>query len=94
MRKRSILITARNWQFSFSYKLCRFQNRNLTYNLGQKVGDKLTKLSKIGFSMECFTADFCDFLQKNVKIWLSVGRLGTRYQIQAFQRFSGNFLIS
>ena len=24
-------------------------------NLGQKVGDKFTKLSKIGFSMECFT---------------------------------------
>ena len=36
-------------------------------NLGQKVGDKLTKLSKIGFSMECFTADF---LPKSVKIWL------------------------
>ena len=28
------------------------------YNLEQKVGDKLTKLSKIGFSMECSTADF------------------------------------
>ena len=30
-------------------------------NLGQKVGDKVTKLSKIGFSMECFTTDFLQF---------------------------------
>ena len=30
-------------------------------NLGQKVGDKLMKLSKIGFSMEYFTADFLRF---------------------------------
>ena len=32
-----------------------------SYNLGQKVGDKFTKLNKIGFSMECFTADFLQF---------------------------------
>ena len=31
------------------------------YNLGQNVGDKFTKLSEIGFSMECFTADFLRF---------------------------------
>ena len=31
------------------------------YNLGQKVGDKFTKLSKRGFSMECFTANFLRF---------------------------------
>ena len=58
------------------------------YNLGQKVGDKFTKLSKIGFFMECFTADFLQFLSKNVKILLFGGRLGTRHQIQAFQGFS------
>ena len=28
------------------------------YNLGRNVGDKFTKLSKISFEMECFTADF------------------------------------
>ena len=28
------------------------------------VGDKLTNLSKIGFSMECFTADFWRFFTK------------------------------
>ena len=33
-------------------------------NLGQKVGDKLTKLSKIGFSIERFTADFLRFFTK------------------------------
>ena len=33
-------------------------------NLGQKVGDKLTKLSKIGFSIERFTADFLQFFTK------------------------------
>ena len=34
------------------------------YNLGQRVGDKLTKLSKIHFSMECSTADFLGFFTK------------------------------
>ena len=37
-------------------------------NLPQKVVDKLTKLSKIDFSMECFTADFfCEILPKASK---------------------------
>ena len=43
------------------------------YNRGQKIGDKFTKLSKIGFSMECFTADFLQFFyQKPSKfgIWV------------------------
>ena len=31
---------------------------------------------------------FCDFLPKNVTIWLLGGRLGTHHQIQAFQGFS------
>ena len=34
------------------------------YNLGQKVGDKFTKLSEIGFSMICFTADFLQIFTK------------------------------
>ena len=42
--------------FAFSVEHCRRR-----YNLGQRVGDKVTKLSKIGFSMECFTADFLRF---------------------------------
>ena len=34
-------------------------------NLGQKGGDKFIKLCKIGFSMECLTADFLQFFTKN-----------------------------
>ena len=65
-----------------------FSLANVRYNLRQKVGDKFTKLSKIGFSMDCFTADFWGFFNENVRIWLSGGRLSTRHQIQAFQGFS------
>ena len=46
----------------------------------------------MGFSMECFTADFLQYFTKKRKIWLLVGRLGTHLQIQACQGFSGNFL--
>ena len=39
--------------------------RKTAANNGQKVGDKFTKLSKIGFSMDCFTTDFfATFCQK------------------------------
>ena len=34
------------------------------HNLQQKVGGKFTKLSKIGFSMECPRADFMQFFTK------------------------------
>ena len=34
------------------------------YNLGQRAGEKFTKLGKIGFSMECFTANFLRFFTK------------------------------
>ena len=59
-----------------------------TYSLGQGVRDKFTKLSKIDFSMDCFTADFLRLFTESVKIWLFGGRLGTRHQIQAFQGLS------
>ena len=36
-----------------------------SYNLGQKVVDKFTKLSKTGFSIECFTADILPFFPEN-----------------------------
>ena len=36
------------------------------YNLGQKVADKLTKLSKIGYSKECIRADFLPFFTKKI----------------------------
>ena len=43
------------WSFLFLYT---------AYNLRQKVREKLTKLSKIRFSMECFTADFWQIFTK------------------------------
>ena len=57
------------------------------YNLGQEVVDKLTKLSKKGFSMESFTADLLKFLCESVNIWFLGGRLGTRHQIQVLRGF-------
>ena len=49
----------------------------------------MTKLSKIGFSMDCCTADFLNFfLPKIVKIWFLGGRLGTPHQVRAIQGFS------
>ena len=40
------------------------------YNPGQKIANKFTKLSKIGFCMEFFTAEFLHALNKYVKVWL------------------------
>ena len=34
-------------------------------SLGRGVGDQSTKLSKLDFSLECFTADFLQFFTKN-----------------------------
>ena len=41
----------------FDIRCCYIHSLELN-NLGQKVGDKLTKLSRVGFSMECFTAAY------------------------------------
>ena len=38
-------------------------------NLGQKVGDKSTKLSKIAFSMEFFTTDILQFFNEKRQNW-------------------------
>ena len=49
-------------QITRFYLICKaFKNIKTPYDLRQKVGDKFTKLSKIGFSMECFTAIFLRF---------------------------------
>ena len=58
-----------------------------TYNLAQKIVDKFTKLSKICFSMECFSDTFSVF-RLDVKICLLGERLGTHREIQAFEGFS------
>ena len=59
------------------------------YNLGQRVGDKFTKLSKIGFSMKCFTADFLEFFTKKRQN-LAFGWTGG--YSQSNPRISGIFL--
>ena len=54
----------------------------------KKVVNKFTKLSKIGFCMECFTAGFLCVFHKDVNIWLLGILLGTHHQIQVFQQLS------
>ena len=38
-------------------------------SLGQNIVDKLMKLSKVDFSIECFTVDFLQFSRPTVKIY-------------------------
>ena len=40
------------------------------YNIGQNIVDKSTKLSNIGFFIECFTTHFSQFCSITVKICL------------------------
>ena len=62
-------------------------------NLGLKVGDKLTKLIKIGFPMESFTAAFLRLFTKTCQN-LTFGWTAGHSLSLGFQGFSGNFLIS
>ena len=58
-----------------------FQEHSISnsYNLGQKVGDKFTKLRKIGFSMELFTTDILQFFNEKRQNLTLGGRLGTHH---------------
>ena len=67
----------KNWYLLFVVKYTDGINTFL-YNLGEKVGDKFTKLCKIGFSMQCFTADFllyCTEKRQNLAIGWTAGYL-------------------
>ena len=67
------------------------------YNLGQRVGDKFTKLSKIGFSMECFTANFLQFFTKkhqNLALAWTAGYLPSNPNISGIFLKFPNFLRS
>ena len=69
--------------------MSRVRNENVfpqtILDIGLQINlHKFTKLSKAGFSVERFRADFWRFSSTNVKICLWGGRLGTRHQIQAF----------
>ena len=68
MTKNSFLAEVTFKQLLFNRLGIENFNVRISHNLGQKVGDKFTKLSKIVFSMECFTADFWNFLPINIKI--------------------------
>ena len=57
------------------------------------VVNKSTKLSKVGVSLQCFTADFSQFSSTTIEMWLLTGRLGPCHQFKAFQGFSWNFLF-
>ena len=60
------------------------------YNIGLTIVDKLTKLTKIGFPMECFTADYSQFSIKIVKISLLGGRLVLTINSKHFRSFLKN----
>ena len=49
---------------------------------------KFTNLSKIGFSLECFTVNFWQFYSKIIKSRFLGGRLGNCNEVEAFQGFS------
>ena len=53
----------------------------LSYNPGQKVLNKFTKLC-----MVCLTIDFLLVFNKSVKSWVLGVGLGTCHQIQAFRK--------
>ena len=62
------------WDFSNTktFRKCKIKRSAPSYegnfvssdSLGQKIGDKLMKWSEIGFSVECFTADFLQLFTK------------------------------
>ena len=75
----------------------QFILENQMYNLRQKVEDKFTKLSKIGFSTECFTADFLQFFTKkrqNLAFGLTAGYSPSNPRILGIFLKFPNFLRS
>ena len=61
----------------------------IPYNLGQKVVDIFTKLTKQFFLWNVLQLMFGNFLRKKVKIWLLGGWLDTRHQIQVSRSATG-----
>ena len=94
-RKRIIIIAIEDEFTLIKFSLCiKFQKN---YNVGQKVVDKFTKLSKIDFSMEYFTVDFLQFFGKkrqNLALGWTAGSSTSNPSISGiFLKFS-NFLRS
>ena len=57
--------------------LCKINKYLSSDNLGQNIVGKSTKLSKTGFPMECFRADFLQFCSVVVKNCLWGSRQST-----------------
>ena len=58
-RVTNLKLKNKKFYFEFLTRCWKIESSTSSYcNLGQKVGDKFTKLGEIGFSMVCFTADF------------------------------------
>ena len=57
--------------------------KTVTYNHGHNIVDKFTKLRKIGFSLECFTADFGKFLAQLSKFgfWVADWELDINFKL-------------
>ena len=79
-------------------KLLRKQRYKSSYrkysynNLGQNLQDRFKKISKTGFPMERFTANFLKFSNTTLKIRLTGVRLCSRFQLQPFWVFFLNIL--
>ena len=65
-------------------KICLFK---------QNIIKKFMKISKIGFSIQHFMADFWQFSSTTVKTCLLGGQVVTSHQFKLFQAFSQNCII-
>ena len=61
----------KNFQINFAHM------KVLVHNLWQNTLDKFSELSKIDFSVKCFSGEFLQFSSTAVKIFISCGQLGT-----------------
>ena len=75
---------------SVVYNLCLILQSFLKVSKATNYFCKFTELSKIGFSLECLTADCWQFFRVTVLTWDFgwVGWLGTCHQLQSFLGFS------
>ena len=64
-RVTNLKLKNKKFYFDFLTRCWKIERSTSSYcNLGQKVGDKFTKLSKISFSVVCLTADFLQLFTK------------------------------
>ena len=76
------------WKFLF-YLLLLFLY--VLREVRQNIIDKIMKVCKLHFFVECFAADFVQFPNTTVKACLLSWRLGTDHWFHSFLEFSWNF---